>query len=143
MMNEEEENLLDLEPSVSEVTTMTGKIEMMDAPQGNESETKSENEVEKGEEEKFVEDEQNSDDVFQSVSPQLQSKSPMEEIENSVSEYIEDDIPLNRIDLENIGHFCDADVPLIFCARKIILSFLLTKKKGVKTPTSTSRKPAA
>jgi hypothetical protein len=29
--------------------------------------------------------------------------------------------------LDGIGSFCDADIPLIYCARKIVLSFLLTR----------------
>lgn len=38
-----------------------------------------------------------------------------------------------------IGRFCDTDIPLIYCARKITSLFLLTKEKGVLTPREKAR----
>ena len=38
-----------------------------------------------------------------------------------------------------IGGFCDGDIPLIYCSRKITFKFLLTREKGILTPDRVSR----
>ena len=40
---------------------------------------------------------------------------------------------------EGIGGFCDGDIPLIYCARKLTFTFLLTREKNVLTPDRVSR----
>ena len=42
-------------------------------------------------------------------------------------------------EVEGIGNFCDGDIPLIYCSRKITFRFLLTREKGVLTPDRVSR----
>ena len=42
-------------------------------------------------------------------------------------------------EVEGIGGFCDGDIPLIYCSRKITFKFLLTREKGVLTPDRVSR----
>lgn len=42
-------------------------------------------------------------------------------------------------EVEGIGGFCDGDIPLIYCSRKITFKFLLTREKGVLTSDRVSR----
>ena len=45
----------------------------------------------------------------------------------------------SMMEVEGIGNFCDGDIPLIYCSRKITFRFLLTREKGVLTPDRVSR----
>ena len=61
-----------------------------------------------------------------------------EEPEENVEEDHQQQIDIAH-ETENIGSFCDADVPLIYCARRLVLSFLLSGTKGELAPDSRSR----
>ncbi len=141
MINEEEESLLDLEPSVSESAPLGGTVQMMDAAAHGDGDTRQANspvadavgdgdaeslemeglpQTTQGEESPEPQDLAEDDSVF--------SNDAEERFEEAEEE--EDN---------NIGGFCDADVPLIYCARKLTLSFLLTRQKGQLPSNAKSR----
>ena len=141
VINEDEESLLDLEPSVA--PSVSGTIRIMDQPGGDaQSVTASEDDQESNRSNLNPQEEVSLatspippqlDEVR--LSPEKESNPMVRASQSSFCLGHEDRSPLlESIDEGIIGSFTDTDIPLIFCARKLTLSFLLTTSKGEQTP---------
>lgn len=151
VIDEDEENLLDLEPSVAEETPR-GKVQIMDVSEMPSPKLENDPSV-KGQGSASTTSSQDDDDGSIHVSPDANQNLDPERNENNEDEFDhhpELDMPnptgsstpgewKSLVEFEDIGRFDDADIPLIFCARKIIRSFLLTSEKGTFVPSHQAR----
>ncbi len=134
MVSEEEENLLDLEPSISEVPAALGKVQMMEAPDQQQAQIENLSSVsslqpreESCDSLAYKEGSDAEEDSFDKLGQQAEDV-----YDESEEVHEEEDVEeAHPMDLDNIGGFCDADIPLIYCARRLVLNFLLSRHKSV------------